>query len=171
MTYYNSISSGYDGLHGEEQRKKLELVKSLLKDKKIEISKETKLLDVGCGTGISSDFDCDVTGIDPSEDLIRIAKKKFPDKKFIVGKAEELPFSDKEFDIVISLTAVQNFDDIKKGLSEIRRVVKDDGIVIISILKKSDKVSQFECVIEMFEQDGMKIENIEEEKDYVYFIK
>src|SRR3989338_2623020 len=123
--YYDEISEGYDALHFEEQKKKAELIL-----KELNIKKSDKLLDVGCGTGkITALFFCDATGIDPSEKLL--AKAKIP---FVKGTAEKLPFPDKSFDIVISLTAIHHAD-IDKALAEIKRVAKRD--VVITVLKKS----------------------------------
>ena len=48
MNYYDEISEGYEELHKEEQEKKIELIKQHLK-----VNPEEKLLDVGCGTGLT----------------------------------------------------------------------------------------------------------------------
>jgi len=160
--YYDSIAPAYDELHSSEQLKKLEIIK-----KELKINKETKLLDIGCGTGVSSQFDCDVTGIDPSEELLKIAERKFPDKQFLNESAEELSFEDKEFDVVVSLTAIQNFDDLEKGLSEIERVGKEFAL---TYLKKSPKASEIEKKISEIFKD-YKIKRIEEEKDIIFIIK
>jgi len=86
-SYYDSIAEGYNELHGDEQRKKMKIIKE-----KININPKTRILDVGCGTGISSDFNCHCIGIDPSKDLIEEAKKNDKNEKheYIVGKAEDL---------------------------------------------------------------------------------
>src|SRR3989338_8717268 len=98
MDYYNSISSGYDELHEEEQLKKCKIIAENFD------FKSKKILDVGCGTGIATDFFKCKIGIDPAEKLVEIAKKKYPKIKFIVGKAEKLPFKENEFYAVISVT-------------------------------------------------------------------
>ena len=158
--YYNSISKGYDELYEEEQKKKLDLVKENL-----EIKKTDKLLDVGCGTGISSNFYCDVTGIDPSEKLLKIAEKKFPNIQFLQAEAEELPFEDNHFDVVISLTVIHNFNDVDLGLKEIKRVGKDR--FVLSVLKKSEKFNDISYKIEnMFKI----IKKIEDEKDMIFIL-
>jgi ubiquinone/menaquinone biosynthesis C-methylase UbiE len=169
--YYDDIAKGYDELHGEEQLKKLEFIgqelhtNPILKDF---IRPSYKLLDVGCGTGISTGFfkAKEKHGIDPSIELIRIAIRNCPTCKFKVGSAEKLPYKDKQFDVVISLTAIQNFDEIEKGLEEIRRVGR--GQFILSSLKKSQKHEFIETLI------GNKfnvIKKIEEDKDIIYFCK
>lgn len=161
--YYNNIAEGYGELHEAEQSKKLEIIK-----RELSIAKETKILDVGCGSGISSNFDCDVTGIDPSEELLKLAEKRLPTAQFMLGNAESLPFNDSSFDIVVSLTAIQNFNDIEKGLNEIKRVGKNT--FAISFLKKSEKSEDIERILKkLFEKS--KIKKIEEEKDNIFIIK
>jgi ubiquinone/menaquinone biosynthesis C-methylase UbiE len=159
--YYDAIASGYDELHEAEQLKKLEIVK-----KELNIKKETKLLDVGCGSGISSQFDCDITGIDPSEELLKIAEQRLPAAQFIQGSAEQLPFEDKSFDVVISLTAIQNFTDLEKGIQEIKRVGKKQ--FALSYLKKSEKAELIENTIKKY---FPKSKTIDEDKDIIHVIK
>jgi len=72
MNYYNSIAKGYEELHKEEQLKKLKIIKKFLK-----VSKEDKLLDVGCGTGLTTScWRCHRYGLDPSENLLSRARSK-----------------------------------------------------------------------------------------------
>src|SRR3989338_825386 len=105
MDYYSATAKGYDELHREEQLNKLRIIKE-----NIDINKTDKLLDVGCGTGFSLNFfNCQCTGIEPSEEMAQ------DNKKIIIGKAENLPFPDNSFDIVISVTAIHNFDNIEHG--------------------------------------------------------
>jgi len=133
MGYYNEIAKGYEELHGTEQKFKLEIIKKYIKPKKNEL-----LLDVGCGTGISSEFDCKVIGVDPSNGLINENKNK----NKVLANGENLPFSTKKFDYVVSITSLHNFQDIKKGIIEIKRVGKK--MFVFSILKKSNKFLMIE---------------------------
>jgi ubiquinone/menaquinone biosynthesis C-methylase UbiE len=157
MGYYDEISAGYEELHKEEQLKKVKIILN-----KLNLKKTDKLLDVGCGTGLYLDlFDCDVTGIDPSEKLLEQYNGQH---QVILGSAESLDFSDNSFDIVMSITAIHNFDDIEKGLKEIQRVGKDR--FVFSVLKRSPKYGIIEKLInELFIVD----EKIEEDKDYLFF--
>ncbi|MGV8141202.1 MAG: class I SAM-dependent methyltransferase [Candidatus Woesearchaeota archaeon] len=169
--YYDCISKGYDALHGEEQIKKLELIgKEINNDDTIKdfIKPSYKLLDVGCGSGISTGFFNvrERKGIDPSVKLIDIAKKNYPTCEFKIGSAENLPYTDNQFDIVISLTAIQNFEDIEKGLEEIKRTGKK--YYIITFLKKTQKQDSINHAITKRFQI---IKKIEEDKDVIYFCK
>lgn len=156
MEYYNKIAKGYNELHQEEQEQKLAIIKQYLKPTKSDF-----LLDIGCGTGISTQFNCNCIGIDPSNELIKIAKKNYPITKFLLANAEELPFSNNIFDYVISVTAAQNFKDINKAIREINRVAKPNSKICITILKKSQKVNLLKSKLK-----GYKL--IEQEKDYIF---
>ncbi len=160
MTYYDSIAAGYEELHKEEQLKKIEIIK-----KHILFHQNWKILDVGCGPYFA-DFPGTVIGIDPARKLLEIAKKRIHIIHVVQGIAEQLPFRDNAFMAVISITAVQNFDDIEKSLNEIKRVAKE--YIVLSILKNSPKIAMIEeCIPQI-----LKIERIvEEDKDIIFFCR
>ena len=160
MTYYDEISEGYEELHKEEQLKKIKLIKKYLKTKP-----DDKLLDVGCGTGLTTQpWKCKRYGIDPAKKLLEKAREK-NNITYKLAKAESIPFKDNFFDIVISITAIQNFSNIEKALKEIKRVGKDK--FILTFLKKSPKKQLIDKKIKKI----FKIkEIIEQEKDIIYII-
>lgn len=157
MNYYNKISKGYNELYKEEQLKKLSIIKNNIK-----INKNNLLLDVGCGTGVSSQFNCKVIGIDNSIKLLKININK----NKILSNAENLPFKDNIFDIVISMTALHNFNNIESSLKEIKRVGKNK--FVFSVLKKSKKISQIKRLIEKYFKMNRIIEG---DKDIIFFVK
>jgi ubiquinone/menaquinone biosynthesis C-methylase UbiE len=144
--YYDEISAGYAELHREEQEKKISLMRQVLR-----IKRDSLVLDVGCGPGFT-DWGAMCIGIDPSRGLLKQAS--FP---VVQGVAEYLPFFDSSFDFVLSVTALQNFSDPRKGLGEIARVSK--GPVAISFLKKAAKAAEYEQLFsELFVLREMLIE-------------
>lgn len=158
MTYYDEIASGYEELHREEQFNKLALIKNHLR-----VDSSTKILDVGCGTGWAAEFfDCEFYGIDPAKKLVEIGLEK--GLKLQVASAESLPFEDNSFDTVISVTAIMNFDDIEKGLDEIKRVAKKD--IVITYLKDSPKQHEIEMAIR---ERFIVMDTIENEHDLFWF--
>jgi len=162
MNYYDEIAQGYEELHKEEQEKKIAIIKE-----EITINKEDKLLDVGCGTGLTTrPWQCKRFGIDPSKKLLEKAIQKDKEGTYKLAPAENLPFKDNNFDIVISITAIQNFTDIEKGLKEIKRVGKDK--FVLTFLKKSSKKEKIESLINSIFQPIYK--RVEEEKDIIFFI-
>ncbi|HOY33080.1 MAG TPA: class I SAM-dependent methyltransferase [Bacteroidales bacterium] len=103
--------------------------------------KNIKFLDVGCGTGyvmekIKNEFAGDCFGIDPEP--LTHGVDKFQDhtqKKLNIvrGIAEQIPFPDGSFDVVYSSHVLEHVDDEPKSLMEIKRVLKDDGMLIIGM--------------------------------------
>lgn len=98
-----------------------------------------KVLDIGCGTGLYVDYlaslGFDAYGVDFVDEFIQEAKKR---KKgiFLKGKAEALPFKDKEFDTCLLLDILEHGDDLKI-LKETKRVCRKRILVIVP--KKIDK--------------------------------
>lgn len=107
-----------------------------------------QLLDVGTGTG---DFAIEmakilspekVVGIDIATTMLELGREKIHNKgleKVIEMKeadSENLPFSDNSFDVVGSAFGVRNFENLEKGLSEMLRVLKPGGHILI--LEASD---------------------------------
>ena len=108
MGYYDEISEGYEELHKEEQLKKVRLI-----SKHLDVKKEDRLLDVGCGTGLTTEpWNCKRYGIDPAYKLLEKARNR-NEIEYMLAKAEDIPYADDHFDIVISITAIQNFEDIE----------------------------------------------------------
>lgn len=157
MTYYDTIAPSYEELHKEEQLKKIALIK-----KHIPFHPKWKILDVGCGPYFA-DFSGMVMGIDPSRALLKTAQKKI---SVVQAVAEQLPFQNDTFLVVVAITAAQNFDNIEKGLLEMKRVAKEH--IVISVLKKSPKISFIEALIPTI---FPKVEIIEEEKDLIFFCR
>jgi demethylmenaquinone methyltransferase / 2-methoxy-6-polyprenyl-1,4-benzoquinol methylase len=143
-SYYNSIAQGYEELHREEQLEKMQVLLKLAQHHKI-IQSTDLLLDVGCGTGLTTaPWPCRTIGIDPAFQLLQRA----PHGMYVNAEAEHLPFGDKTFDVVVSVTALQNFYDLPLGLSEMHRVGKK--WFILTFLKKSQKSAEIEKHIRHF---------------------
>ena len=152
---YNKIAKSYNELHKEEQIKKLEIIK-----KNIKII--PPLLDIGCGTGISTNyFNVVSVGIDSSKEMIKESKEG----NLIYGKAEKLPFTDKSFNTIISVTAFHNFKNMEKALLEIKRVSKNNNIAI-TFLKKSSKINNFRELLKKY----FKFEEIDCENDILFIL-
>ena len=127
--YYGSIAEGYDRLHREEQLRKLAIIGQF-------IPKSALVLDVGCGTGLSSTLGT-IIGVDPSRGMLLHAEMPV-----VQGVGERLPCRDSSADVVICVTALHNFSDVGAGIREMARVSK--GRVIISLLKKAKELAAIE---------------------------
>ena len=94
-----------------------------------------KVLDVACGTGDVSlalrRKGMDVTGADISGKMLDIARVKAPDINFVYGNAAGLPFGDGTFDCVTIAFGIRNFDMRPQCIKELRRVLKDGGMLAV----------------------------------------
>ena len=105
-----------------------------------------KVLDVACGTGdmvvellrTRHAASLQVTGVDLSEEMLAIAKRKAPQAEYRLADAEHLPFGDASFDAVICAFGVRNFVHLEQGLKEMVRVLKPGGRMAILELATPD---------------------------------
>jgi ubiquinone/menaquinone biosynthesis C-methylase UbiE len=127
---YNEISQVYDDVRQAD----IELINNFLQE--IENGKETRVLDIGCGTGTYADLlqkvtQSEVYGVEPSEGMLGKAKEKESKVVFQQGNAQELPFEDKFFDFVYMTDVIHHVSEIGEMLAEINRVLKEEGKVCI----------------------------------------
>lgn len=104
--------------------------------KAVEPEMDKTLLDVGIGTGFFAthlrSYGLVVKGIDPSEKMLEVAKKRGFEVK--IGSGENIPFENESFDIVLAMTSMEFSKDPKKFLSEMVRVAKIEGKIVIAVL-------------------------------------
>lgn len=108
----------------------------------LDISKDDVILDIGCGGGVNVERFLSMTenkvyGLDYSEIAVEKSTKLNQDAidegrcEVIQGSVSELPFEDKTFDIVTGFETVYFWPDFVNDCKEVRRVLKDDGIMFI----------------------------------------
>ncbi|WP_185852076.1 bifunctional demethylmenaquinone methyltransferase/2-methoxy-6-polyprenyl-1,4-benzoquinol methylase UbiE [Blattabacterium cuenoti] len=101
------------------------------------------ILDLATGTGdlailLASKFKhAHVTGLDPSDKMLKIAEKKIKNNFFekrvktIKGYSQNIPFQNETFDIVTIAFGIRNFQYIHRSVKEIHRILKPYGILVI----------------------------------------
>ncbi len=97
------------------------------------------VLDLGCGNGrlyqIFADLQVRYVGIDQSEELIALAKKKFPEARFLVGNMLDTRVTEQSVDVVYCIAAFQHIPTTElrlQVLREIKRVLKPGGTLIMT---------------------------------------
>lgn len=155
MDYYTTIAESYETLYKEEQLNKLQLIKDHL-----QLTGKELILDIGCGPCWSSALFNNVVGIDPAFGLLDKAKA------VALGKAEQLPFKDNSFDIILCITAVHHFA-LDNAFEEMKRVAADDAAYIITVLKKSTEKWR---IMEKIKEHFTITTVVEEEKDVIMFL-
>ncbi|HUR10777.1 MAG TPA: bifunctional demethylmenaquinone methyltransferase/2-methoxy-6-polyprenyl-1,4-benzoquinol methylase UbiE [Flavitalea sp.] len=105
--------------------------------------KPRKLLDVATGTGDLAIMahkylkTKEIIGIDISEKMLELGRKKIAklllnnEIQLIQGDSEAINFDDDSFDAVTVAFGVRNFENLEKGLAEMKRVIRKDGKVVI----------------------------------------
>ncbi len=138
MSYFNQYQ--YDDLKSRDNdfyaQIKYDLILDLLRDRRMSI------LNAGCGAGdlsfLLSKFGHTVTGIDPSEEYICLAKekaKKMNDKEnnvFFVDSIESYSPNQK-FDCVITTDVLEHIEDDKNAMSKLSSLVRPGGIIITAV--------------------------------------
>lgn len=111
-------------------------------EKKVVAYNPGKILDVATGTADlalehAKKTKAAITGLDLSQKMldygqVKVNKKGLKDRiKLIKGDAEKLSFQNEEFDIVTVSFGVRNFENLEKGISEMGRVLKSGGKLLI----------------------------------------
>ena len=138
---FDSISFEYDLINGimtfnnHKRWKKniLKLSKKLNPKKALDIATGTADIAINLGT-IS---ECNVIGVDISEKMLNVGRKKVIEKKLDksvvleTGDAENLKYDDDYFDLITIGFGVRNFQDLERGLTESYRVLNNEGTLII----------------------------------------
>ncbi len=119
-----------------------------------------RVLDVGCGTGSllkelsGSGKELNLYGIDLSPEMIGAARVKLKDEKNVElyeGSAADLPFESNYFDYVVCMNSLHHHADPKQSLTEMARVLKPGGVMILmdgfvdSTVRKA--LSRIACVL------------------------
>ncbi len=102
-------------------------------------SSPNQILDLGCGTGLLLESllarfpEAKLVGIDYSLAMLDVAKQRLPETiELHLGSAEDLPFADHSFDLVISTSAFHYFPNPVLGILEATRVLKTNGNLVIT---------------------------------------
>jgi ubiquinone/menaquinone biosynthesis C-methylase UbiE len=98
-----------------------------------------EVLDASCGVGYGIEIMARagakaVTGVDISAETIAVAKERFGRHAAALVEADlrELPFVDDSFDVVVSFETIEHVEEPEKALAELHRVLRPDGVLVIS---------------------------------------
>ncbi len=131
-TDYDRIADRYD----EDRKGRAYAPHHLIKERLGRGERNLAVLDVGCGPGRWLAAQCahfrgyDVTwaGVEPFSRMLGLAWRNAPGADILPGRAEALPYADRSFDLVMSVTSFHHFDDKEKSLDEIVRVLRPGGL-------------------------------------------
>jgi ubiquinone/menaquinone biosynthesis C-methylase UbiE len=125
----------------------------------LDLKPTDKVLEVGCAAGALSEYlDCDYVGVDYSASLVK-RNIEFFKNQCMIAEAADLPFKDAWFDKVFCYGVFQYFPDkdyTRKAVSELLRVCKPGGRVLIGDLAKSSHDAKHQLHSET-EYEGWRI--------------
>lgn len=131
--YFNSTAEDYNQSHDGK------FVQCMYQEivERVKVLKPKRVLDLGCGNGnviqlLKSRIPSQYYGLDISEKMIEETKKRFGNEvKLCVGDAENLPFEDQMFDLIICNASFHHYPRAERAVAEMKRVLKPDGTVIL----------------------------------------
>jgi SAM-dependent methyltransferase len=111
--------------------------------------KPKRVLDVGCGDGgfirdVAARTGAKVHAMDISPRMVELASAK--GAAATVGDIERLPFADGEFDCVVANWMLYHVEDLGRGLSEVARVLRDDGAFVASTVGEENLAAVWDLV-------------------------
>ncbi|UCE36855.1 MAG: class I SAM-dependent methyltransferase [Thermoplasmata archaeon] len=112
----------------------------------IEIKENMSMVDVGCGVGNFEEFlsenygNINMFGIDPSPNMVKVARQKNLPAEFFLGDIIRLPFKSNSMDCIISIAVLQNFDGSwEDALSEMVRILDQGGQLFFTTIDRNYK--------------------------------
>jgi len=155
-------------------------IKTLIKY--LELSRFSKILDIGCGTAsptylIKKSTNSEVTGTDFEDFRLKTLKTKIP---FVKSYSEELPFVENSFDAVVSIHSFAHFTNPLKSLNEIYRILKPGGCFglitpnndynrCFKLFNKMEVIKYTKDPTVMNPQDQRSLSNLLKESDFNNF--
>lgn len=116
-----------------------------------------QIVDVACGTGdmilnwLKYTINANITGIDPSINMLKIAKEKLPKEiSLIKGEAKRLEIPSESIDLLSIAYGLRNVVELDSALGEFTRVLKSGGVLVILEFTKKDKQNIFDIIASFY---------------------
>jgi ubiquinone/menaquinone biosynthesis C-methylase UbiE len=135
-----------------------------------------RVLDIGCGTGaLLRQMNArlpnvlELVGVDPALEMVRLAQERAEGKeRFVQANAEQLPFEDHHFDLVVSTSSFDHWVDQRRGVAEAARVLSRDGRFVLADLAASwlsgsheaGRARTVKTITEVLTGAGLEIERV-----------
>ncbi len=139
---FNNIAPYYDflnrllslGIDKSWRKQAIKLLEEQSPKYVLDVATGTADVAIACQKQLNTDK---IIGVDISSEMLEIGKKKIKKLglsekiELKLGDSENLPFEDNTFDAVTVAFGVRNYENLEKGLIEMRRVLKQDGRLIV----------------------------------------
>jgi SAM-dependent methyltransferase len=122
------------------------------------VARGCRVLDVATGpgyvAGAAARRGADVVGVDFAEAAVAVARQQFPALEFEVGSAEELPFPDAAFDVVVMNFGLLHVSQPEQALAEAHRVLRSGGRVAYSVWGDPQVCAGFKLILGAIAEHG-----------------
>jgi len=156
MRRYDQSARVYDAQYREEQEAKIRTTMNNLT-----LNRDSVILDAGCGTGLLFEHVAEKSkftiGTDVSRGVLKEAEKKakhYMNVALVWADVDNMPFSNRTFDVVFAITLVQNTPNPSATLNEIIRVSKSSATIVVTGLRKAFTKEGFS---KMLKQANLKV--------------
>lgn len=140
------IADNYDNYYQTEAGKKVNDIEEALIAAALQKIPKGKMLELGCGTGHWTKFfvqnGFELTATDISDAMLKYAQQKELEAEILKADSENLPFENGSFDVVASITMMEFVNDQHKVLSEIYRVLKPNGWLLLGCLNRDSELAK-----------------------------
>jgi len=124
-----------------------------------------QVLEVGSGRGGGAKYLASVMkpasyiGLDLAQSAVDLANKLhvLPNLKFIQGSAESIPLPDNSIDVVINVESCHSYGSVDKFLSEVKRVLKPGGYLLLVDFRNEENVEKMETLRSQLTNTGMQM--------------
>ncbi len=151
---FNNIAFKWDEIckHDDEKLKKI-IKLSAIKEK-------SKILDVGTGTGIMIGYltktnPLNLTAIDISDNMISIARKKFPKENVNFVVSDIMDYNEEGFDYVFLYSSYPHFSDKNALFKHLHSLMNKDGKIIIAHSESKEKINEIHGKSDYFKNDTL----------------
>ncbi|WP_374361511.1 class I SAM-dependent methyltransferase [Cloacibacterium sp.] len=137
IEYYNQLASDYDeNRFGNSYGQFIDFQERKILNK-IFKTKSNNVLDLACGSGRLSNYA--TSGADASEEMLKIAKKKFPKNEFFLAQSNQLPFENESFERCFTFHFIMhlNKENFEKTINEVHRILSKNGTFVFDIPVKN----------------------------------
>jgi ubiquinone/menaquinone biosynthesis C-methylase UbiE len=136
--WYNTLSSSYDALYGQEQSIKHRAVIDFIRNERFKI-----LIDIGCGSGAllqeTNQLYGNAVGIDLSKGMLKVAKtRKLAKTDLVLASSRMLPIKDATVDCAVSISTLKGDSNLTPFLNEMKRICRPRSVQALSLFLKPD---------------------------------
>lgn len=142
--------------------------------KNLELPEHANVLDVGSATGrllkmLASKYQFEGVGLDISSQMTEIAQAKYPEFSFVTGSAQQLPFDNQSFDVLICSASFHHFPSPETFLKEAERVLRPGGRLVIAEIRIPIFRRLYNAYIQRFSREGdVQVYDFETLRDLLY---